>query len=254
MEKEKVEMPLSVNIIKFQNYLLAPDEVVLFEWFIVKSISFKYDEFYYGQQRIENETRIKRTRQDKIINYFSDFGIIRPQVRKNATGGSVRHFYIDFECLCDKKILSEFINPESVTKFIQYFKYHFAEQKKNAKKKPQEIYFDKQKVDNLYNLLNRTYRQRVEKYNKGKKTGLKSIVQMPQSKRLDDKLLRLSEIYDTETIENAFIAYVDKVLSGDETPNGILNYFLTYDLENKEWGVFNEYLNYFTANYSYTTS
>ena len=257
---EKIENPLATNILKFQNYFLAPDEFILFEWFIVKSIyNFGYSEFYQSQEKIETETRIKRRRQEHIITSFESLGIIDTQVRKNNIGGRVKYFSVNFSKLCNKDILSEIINPESelFTKFMQFFKHHAAEQKKCAKKKPeQQNSIDKWKVDNIYKDLNLTYKSRCEMHNKKEANAKnqKTIVQMPRNKTLELKITKLSETYNDKTIEMAFIAYVDYVLAGMEKPDNILNYFLDYDYQSEIWNVFEKYLNIFTKNYSYTTS
>ncbi|MDO6392078.1 hypothetical protein Q4E40_18225 [Pontibacter sp. BT731] len=72
--------PLAVNIIHLQkNYSGYFDlqEIVVFEWFMVKANSFKkYNEFYYSIRRICEETFIKKARLDTILSRFSELGII----------------------------------------------------------------------------------------------------------------------------------------------------------------------------------
>lgn len=107
------EMPLCTNVMRLQSYLIPPDEVVLFDWFTVKQFSFKYKEFHYSQSRIEDETRIKRTRQDAIINKFEKLGFLKTTVKHNEiTRGRVRYFNVKFDMLADEDILGEIINPE----------------------------------------------------------------------------------------------------------------------------------------------
>ena len=65
------EIPLCINVLRLLNYRLAPDELILFDWLTVKQISFKYKPFHYSQARVEEETRIRRTRQEVIIKQFS---------------------------------------------------------------------------------------------------------------------------------------------------------------------------------------
>ena len=107
------EIPLCTNIIRLQSYLLAPDEVILFDWFVVKQVSFKFNEFHYSQARIEEETRIKRTRQNVIINKFKEMGFLFSQVRENKeTRGRVNYFKVNFDILADKDVLSEIISEK----------------------------------------------------------------------------------------------------------------------------------------------
>ena len=68
------EIPLCINVLRLLNYRLAPDELILFDWLTVKQISFKYKPFHYSQARVEEETRIRRTRQEVIIKQFSALG------------------------------------------------------------------------------------------------------------------------------------------------------------------------------------
>ena len=97
------EIPLCINVIRLQSYLLAPDEVILFDWFVVKQVAFKYQDFHYSQARIEEETRIKRTRQNMIISLFKEMGFLTSQVRENKeTRGRVSYFKVDFEILANK--------------------------------------------------------------------------------------------------------------------------------------------------------
>ena len=44
---EKIEAPMCVNIVRLQDYLLPPDEVVLFDWLLVKQCYvFHHKSFY----------------------------------------------------------------------------------------------------------------------------------------------------------------------------------------------------------------
>ena len=67
----KLEAPMCINVVRLQDYLLAPDEVVLFDWLLVKqAYVFNYKPFYYSQRRIEKETRIGRRRFETILRTF----------------------------------------------------------------------------------------------------------------------------------------------------------------------------------------
>lgn len=124
---EAPEMPLSVNILRLHFYLLQPDEVVLFDWFIVKQISFKYSEFYYSQARIEKETRIKRSRQNAIISHFKELGFLSAEVRGNrAIRGKVSYFSVNFAVLNDPQVLGKVISMEyyEFIGFLRFMRYH----------------------------------------------------------------------------------------------------------------------------------
>lgn len=95
----------------------------MFDWFVVKQVSFKFNEFHYSQARIEEETRIKRTRQNVIINKFKEMGFLFSQVRENKeTRGRVSYFKVNFDVLADKDVLNGIISEKnSIFKsFMQY--------------------------------------------------------------------------------------------------------------------------------------
>ena len=75
------EIPLCINVLRLLNYRLAPDELILFDWLTVKQISFKYKPFHYSQARVEEETRIRRTRQEVIIKQFPALGFLKTDIR-----------------------------------------------------------------------------------------------------------------------------------------------------------------------------
>lgn len=252
------EIPLCTNIIRLQSYLLAPDEVVLFDWFVVKQAAFKFKEFHYSQARIEEETRIKRTRQNVIIGKFKGLGFLSSQVRENKeTRGRVNYFKVDFAVLADKDVLSEIINEKETIfrSFMQYMKYLSSEQRKSSKPKKEDS-LDREIAGRIYELLNRIYEKRRIMYNDGDLTDekpqrAKSETQLQRNKPIEKKLIRLSQSYDDNAIGHSFTAYADSVLKGEKSPENFMGYFLSYDDTTESFGVFEHYLNYFNLNYSY---
>ena len=106
------EIPLCINVLRLLNYRLAPDELILFDWLTVKQISFKYKPFHYSQARVEEETRIRRTRQEVIIKQFSALGFLKTDIKVNSvTRGRVRYYSVDFSVLADVDVLVEIIMP-----------------------------------------------------------------------------------------------------------------------------------------------
>lgn len=252
------EIPLCTNIIRLQSYLLAPDEVILFDWFVVKQVAFKYQDFHYSQVRIQEETRIKRTRQNIIINKFTKMGFLLTEVRENKeTRGRVSYFKVNFEVLADKDVLGKIINPKEVLfrDFLKYVKYLSTEQKKSLRSQKKDV-FDTDTANRIYHLLNSTYDNRRKMYNNGELTSdkperAKSVTQLQKNKSIDRKLIRLSQSYDDNAISHAFAAYTDAVFKEEKTPENFMNYFLSYDETTGSFGVFEYYLNYFNLNYSY---
>lgn len=128
------EIPLCINVLRLLNYRLAPDELILFDWLTVKQISFKYKPFHYSQARVEEETRIRRTRQEVIIKQFSALGFLKTDIKVNSvTRGRVRYYSVDFSVLADVDVLVEIIMPQTTLfrDFILYFAYHATMQKKS---------------------------------------------------------------------------------------------------------------------------
>ena len=44
--------PLCTNVLRVHDYLLTPDELIIFDSLVVKAISFHYKRFFYSQKRI----------------------------------------------------------------------------------------------------------------------------------------------------------------------------------------------------------
>ena len=40
------EIPLCTNVLRLLDYRMAPDELILFDWLVVKQIAFKYKPFH----------------------------------------------------------------------------------------------------------------------------------------------------------------------------------------------------------------
>ena len=60
-----------------------------------------------------------------------------------------------------------------------------------------------------------------------------------------------TEKYGDKCIKNAFLAYVDEVLTGKKTPENLMYYFLSFDEALDCFGVVNHYLNEFTLYYTH---
>lgn len=251
------EIPLCTNILRLQSYLLSPDEVMLFDWLIVKQISFKYKDFHYSQSRIEEETRIKRTRQEAIIKQFCALGFLKPEVKMNkVTRGKVRYFRVDFKTLSDKKILCQVIDEEKTLfkDYLRFIAYHATIQSQGIEKKKDET-SPTQDTDRIYQLLNETYEERRTRYNEGRTTDeipemAIPPMQLPRNKAINKKLLHLSNVYNDDTIHGAFTAYADAIFESLESPKKPLDYFLSYNDTKDSFGVVEFYINAFTMNYS----
>ncbi len=257
MLQESPELRLCTNVIRLQSYRLKPDEVILFDWLVVKAISFKYKPFHYSQLRIEAETRIKRSRQEAIFHFFEELDFLQTSVQVNAaTNGRVRFFEISFFILSQTSVLAVIMDEQSelFKHFIQLAKYH--SKKQDAPKQvEQKQDKNKQVTERLFAMLDKVYDERREMYNNGKltpdiPTRTKTKTQLVHNAAIERKLVKLANRYETESICDAFRAYCDAVLVGDEKPERPLHYFLTYDEVQESWTVFERHLDRFTLTYS----
>lgn len=254
------EIPLCINVLRLLNYRLAPDELILFDWLTVKQIAFKYKPFHYSQARVEEETRIRRTRQEVIIRQFSALGFLKTDIKVNSvTRGRVRYYSVDFSVLADTDVLMEIILLRSTLfrDFLAYFAYHATMQKKSKEEllKPANA-INREAADRIYQLLNKVYEERRQFYNNGgltykvKPKRTKSAIQLQHNKPIERKLAKLADYYNDNSIENAFLAYVDEILTGEKEPENLMYYFLSFDETLDCFGVVNHYLNKFTLHYT----
>jgi hypothetical protein len=89
--------PTCVNILKLQRYnfkFLSLEEVIFFEYLVVKAKAFGFGQFYHSTETISGETGIKRTKLDTIIQKFERLGILQVEVKGFP---KVKHFKVDFE-------------------------------------------------------------------------------------------------------------------------------------------------------------
>ena len=110
------ETPLCINFQRFGGYLLAPDEVVLFEWFLFKQNCFGvHRSFHYSKPRIEADTRIGRRRQEAIIEKFQKMGFLMcVNIHDSQKGSLTRNFRIDYNVLSKDEVLTQIIDKDSV--------------------------------------------------------------------------------------------------------------------------------------------
>ena len=94
-------LPIATNnlrLLSYGNYFKERYEIDLFEFFVVKSISFKHQEFYQSLDTIINETKIKRNPVQRIINKFIEIGILNRVVKSEIKGFSkVSHYIVNYD-------------------------------------------------------------------------------------------------------------------------------------------------------------
>jgi hypothetical protein len=93
--KKEDKHPLSINVLKLQRYNFSffdTEEVVLFEYLVVKGMSFKTRlDFFHSTTTITKETGIKKHSINTIISKFKRLGIIDTVVKGMPR---VKHFII----------------------------------------------------------------------------------------------------------------------------------------------------------------
>ena len=116
--------PLATNIQRLGAYLMAPEEVALFDWFVIKqSRIFNNGWFYYSGERIEAETRIKRRTLERVVKRFEAMTILATSIRHKPNEiGRARFFRLDFAAIVER--LPEIIDKrnELFGEFRAYFK------------------------------------------------------------------------------------------------------------------------------------
>ena len=117
------------------------DEIVFFEWLVIKRISFGTDTFFYQQRRVTEEIGIKRTRLETLRKLFINLGLVVEygNVFNTATYTVSLVFIANFIKYGVKKEFQE-------TRSLNIDKLHF------NTKKPLSIK-DRKKIKNLFFLF-----------------------------------------------------------------------------------------------------
>lgn len=256
---EKIEAPMCVNIVRLQDYLLPPDEVVLFDWLLVKQCYvFHHKSFYYSQRRVEKETRIGRRRFETIVQKFKEQGWLWSEVVPSGTRRSaVRRYLVFYDAIA--RILPKLVRYDTGTyalyksylaKMLQMSK---AVGAKSTDRLPADV---ETEVIALKDRLQSTYESRVKLHNEaiasGRMRGNKRVVdKLPFREGFQGYLRKLIEKYPVDTIRHAFLVYCDQVLREQLRPESFMGYFLHYNAVTDEFPIFNTCLDAYVTTYSY---
>ena len=129
------DKPYCTNIINAQHYKLKPDEMLFFEWLLVKYEAFGCKEFYYSLARIEKETRIARRRHEAIIKKFSEMQFLACQVKPPALADKGRVMYYNLDLRSLSGCLDDMMEEPLLSKFKGYLKFLVHERQKGMTKK-----------------------------------------------------------------------------------------------------------------------
>jgi hypothetical protein len=241
-----------------KDYRVSNDERTLFDWLVFTQRGFGVGKpFRHSIPQVKAATNVTRFSQGKLFAHFVELGFLKlgTDVFNNNT---YRSFFVDYSALAQKEVLSQIVHEgtDTFSAMLKMFKQWAKEQAKGekpmTKKEQKAIEAKLAAVEPLLNILNETYSNRVNMYNNGDLTTEKpkrtknaaALVCTPKSKK---QFATLMGIYDNDSINAAFIAYTDALLTEKFKTDKILPYFLTYD--EGEFVVVDRYLEYYTLKY-----
>jgi hypothetical protein len=146
------KIPFALNVLKFQRYnfsYFSCEEVVFFEYIIVKSKAFKQNSFFHSSETIFQETGIKKHSLSSIIKRFKQLGYLTVEVKGMPR---VKYFIVNFVRIYEdvgliyqleengkplydfRKLLADFFQPLVETYQEKYINKHIRKEIKKEKK------------------------------------------------------------------------------------------------------------------------
>lgn len=242
------EIPVSLNVLRRQQYLLTSDESDFFDWLLIKHRGFGFKEFNYSYAQIEQETGIKRTRLMTIINKFEKMGFLIVEVKGVKLIRALKtHFDIDYRVLLSQ--LPQLISKNNSEYYESWkaFLTKCSKGEKRTEKKPKNW---KKEALEVHEGLVQRWNQRIDYYNEDRTDGrANSHTMLPKSPKILEKLYAAFKEFGLKGIDNAFTAFVDAVISDKKEVTRPLQCFLKND--NGYFEIINEYLDKFNTDYSY---
>ncbi len=236
--------PLCLNFKVLAQYdltKLSIDEVVFFEWLVLKRNFFGDEKFFYQQQRVIDEIGIKRRRLTTIKAKFIDEYCLETETegKQNITHFSVKNIFIS-------NFVEENIKEEHKNDLLfRLLNFQFKGDVQNLTK-AQESYV-LQLINDLINIYNTAREQETER---NQDRGL-SHTELPHNKTTKMQLARLLKAYDFQSIKYSFKAFAESLIANQDHTYHVLNNFSTYKKENESFPVFERYLEIFNRKYSY---
>jgi len=234
--------PLAINILKIQEYDFSKtklEEIVFFEWLVIKRISFGTDTFFYQQRRVTEEIGIKRTKLETLRKDFVKLGLVVEygNVFNTATYTVSLIFVNNFIKYGVKK---EYQKPKS----LNIDKLHFNTKTPLAPK-------DRKRIKSFIDDLNEIYNSRREIYNTKNNDQEYTYTGLPVNEKSYQQLNELCKVYENEVIRNSFISYCDEVITYKDrvVKANMTNHFSSYDFITERFEVFERHLHYYNLNY-----
>lgn len=236
--------PLAINILKLQEYnfkITKLDEVVFFEWLVIKRISFGTDTFFYQQRRITGEVGIKRTRLETVRKLFIKLGL----VFENGNVFNTGTYTVNLQFI-ENFIKYAVKEDYQKTKTLNIGKLHFNTKKPISAR-------DRNKIKLLIDDLNFLFNKRREVYNKNNIDKEFMSTGLPVNEKSYQQLNELCKVYENEIIKNSFISYCDEVIVFKDrvVKANMTNHFSSYDFITERFEVFERHLHNYNLNYAF---
>jgi hypothetical protein len=235
--------PFAINILKLQEYDFTKtsiDEVVFFEWLVIKRKSFKEETFYYQQRRVTEEIGIKRSRLETIRNNFEEMGLILD----HASIYNTLYYTVNLEFV--KNFIATGVKKEfQKPKIKEIEKVNFDGEKQLSAK-------ELEKVNLLKFLMNTCYNERRQIHNKMNVDLLYLETSLPMNDKSYRQLNQLQRSYDDNAIINSFESYCDDAINykGKIFKSHMVNHFSSYDHAGKKFSVFERHLQTYNDYYT----
>lgn len=235
--------PLAVNFKKLQKYKLTEakiDEIIFFEWLIVKQKSFgDGNEFFYQQHRVLEEIGLRAARFRAIREKFQELGLeYEVKGNNNMTYYTLTPEFI--EAAVTEYVRSEF--KEATIRQIVELKVRY---NRELSKK------EEQRVESLILEIKKQYSIQVREAIRNPKNADIELT-IPHNDRTVYQLSTLMKRYSDNAILDSFRAFTDGVIEGDQKPKNVLNNFTTFNSETNSFPVFDHYTLAFNMQYFVT--
>lgn len=235
--------PFAVNIKNLQKYDFSKtnvDEVVFFEWLVIKRISFGTKPFYYQQRRVIEEIGVKRTRLETIKNKFKEYGLLVD----NDSIFNTTNYTVTLDFI--KKFIDTGVKKDDrSSKFLGIKNIDFTKEKTISN-------IERKKINLLIDQLNDLFNTRRKIYSDESEEEEYQYTTLPINEKSYQQLLRLKKVYDDTTIKNGFVSYCDDVIKYKDrvVKSHMINHFSSYEYSIKTFPVFERHLHNYNLNYS----
>ena len=226
--------PLATNFKKLLQYdfgVTKLDEVIFFEWLIVKQKSFgDGNPFFYQNRRVIEELGIKRNRLKSIKSKFLDYGL-----NIHCTGLlNTTHYLVEYDFI--EQFIKNHVKHEEQYEMIKNIRFLNFKGENNITK------YEREQVIQFIQILNKICKSRKTFHRDfGNIKDDLSEVELPYNGKSIYQLHLLCKRYSKEVIVQTFGYFIDAMLlKEDDTPH-YLNNFSSYDAQKDGFPVFDHY-------------